>query len=105
MGRGCLCLAYTYENPRIWAFDRHMEGTLAMIFKSNSTEFCAVSPDGKWIAARNSEDIYTIRVWDSLERAFLNTPSIFGLSLFHQIASRSSQPPAIRLSEFVLSIS
>jgi len=53
MGRGCLCLAYTYGNPRIWAFERHMEGTLAMIFKSNNTEFCAVSPDGKWIAARN----------------------------------------------------
>lgn len=43
---------------------QHPEGTLAVVFTPNST-CCAVSPDGKWIAARVRDALKTVHVWDS----------------------------------------
>ena len=47
------------SGPSLW----HAEGALAVTFTPNSTD-SAVSPDGKWIAARDS-NLKTVHVWDS----------------------------------------
>jgi len=44
---------------------QHENGNLAVVFTPNSTWYCAVSPDGKWIAARKDGDLNTVQVWDS----------------------------------------
>jgi WD40 repeat protein len=43
---------------------QHAEHTLAVAFAPNST-YCAVSPDGRWIAARVRNAHKIVRVWDS----------------------------------------
>jgi WD40 repeat protein len=47
------------SGPSLW----HAEGALAVTFTPNSTD-SAVSPDGKWIVARNN-NLKTVHVWDS----------------------------------------
>jgi WD40 repeat protein len=46
--------------------NRHAEGTLALVFTSGNTGFCAVSPDGNWIAGRKASNWTTVEVWDSM---------------------------------------
>jgi WD40 repeat protein len=43
----------------------HPEGTLAVVFTPNSTDGCAVSPDGKWIAGIKDGDSMAVQVWNS----------------------------------------
>src|ERR1700733_461473 len=43
---------------------RHAEGALTVGFTPNSS-YCAVSPDGRWIAAYADNTYGTVRVWDS----------------------------------------
>ena len=44
---------------------RHAEGTLTTVFMSSSTYYCAISPNGKWIAGCKREDRTIVEVWDS----------------------------------------
>ena len=44
---------------------QHAEGTLTVVFTSSSTNYCAVSPDGKWIAWCNGGDQMTVEIYDS----------------------------------------
>src|ERR1700729_2630676 len=46
----------------IWFSD--VEGALAAVFSSNGS-WCAVSPDGKWIAGNTESDRKTVFIWDS----------------------------------------
>jgi WD40 repeat protein len=43
---------------------QHSDGALALLFTANSSDLCAISPDGKWIAAVETEDTL-VRIWHS----------------------------------------
>jgi WD40 repeat protein len=47
----------------------HAQRTLAVVFTSSSTDYCAVSPDGEWIAHK-CEDLHTIEVLHSATGRF-----------------------------------
>lgn len=44
---------------------QHGTKTLAAVSASSSTRYCAVSPDGKWIAGHKDRHLNIIEVWDS----------------------------------------
>jgi len=44
---------------------RHKEGALTAAFSPNSTYYCAISPDGRWIAGVTDSSRTIVHVWDS----------------------------------------
>lgn len=44
---------------------QHVEGTLAVVYPTNSTYYCAISPNGKWIARHKDANWSGVEIWDS----------------------------------------